>query len=56
MRSVTERVSALALNRSHVGSNVMMIQLQKQLADRSNAVTELEARFLQLQGVRRYLL
>ncbi|XP_028287906.1 protein fantom [Parambassis ranga] len=35
--------------RSHVSSNVMMVQLQKQLADRSNAVTELEGRFLQLQ-------
>lgn len=28
-----------------------MIKLQKQLADRSNVVTELEGRFLQLQEV-----
>ncbi|XP_056906990.1 protein fantom isoform X4 [Takifugu flavidus] len=35
--------------RSHVDSNVTLIKLQKQLADRSNTVTEMEARFLQLQ-------
>ncbi|XP_029992976.1 protein fantom isoform X2 [Sphaeramia orbicularis] len=35
--------------RSHVNSNVTMIKLQKQLADRSNAILELEGRFLQLQ-------
>ncbi|XP_071318090.1 protein fantom isoform X2 [Trachinotus anak] len=35
--------------RSHVNNNVTMIKLQKQLSDRSNAVTELEGRFLQLQ-------
>uniref|UniRef100_A0A3B5BLV1 RPGRIP1 like n=1 Tax=Stegastes partitus TaxID=144197 RepID=A0A3B5BLV1_9TELE len=35
--------------RSHVSSNVTMIKLQKQLADRSNTVAELEGRFLQLQ-------
>lgn len=40
--------------RSHVNSNVTMIKLQKQLADRSNAVTELEGRFLQLQEVRSF--
>lgn len=38
--------------RFHVNSNVTMMKLQKQLADRSNAVTELEGRFLQLQEVR----
>lgn len=38
--------------RSHVNNNVTMIKLQKQLADRSNAVTELQGRFLQLQEVR----
>lgn len=32
-------------------NNVSLIKLQKQLADRSNAVTEMEARFLQLQEV-----
>lgn len=37
--------------RSHVNDNVTMIKLQKQLADRSNVVTELEGRFLQLQEV-----
>ncbi|XP_036962673.1 protein fantom isoform X3 [Acanthopagrus latus] len=41
--------------RSHVNSNVTMIKLQKQLADRSNAVTELEGRFLQLQESQRML-
>ncbi|XP_069580461.1 protein fantom [Brachyistius frenatus] len=35
--------------RSQVNSNVTLIKLQKQLADRSNAVTELEGRFVQLQ-------
>ncbi len=38
--------------RSHVSSNVALIKLQKQLADRSDAVTELEGRFAQLQEVR----
>ena len=38
--------------RSHVNDNTTMIKLQKQLADRSDAVTELEGRFLQLQEVR----
>lgn len=33
-------------------SNVTLIKLQKQLADRSATVTEMEARFLQLQEVR----
>lgn len=37
--------------RSHVDSNVSLIKLQKQLADRAGAVTEMEARFLQLQEV-----
>lgn len=37
--------------RSHVNSNVTTVKLQKQMADRSIAVTELEARFLQLQEV-----
>lgn len=37
--------------RSHVNDNVTMIKVQKQLADRSNSVTELEGRFLQLQEV-----
>ncbi|XP_040894790.1 protein fantom isoform X2 [Toxotes jaculatrix] len=41
--------------RSHVNNNVTMIKLQKQLADRSNAVTELEGRFLQLQESQRTL-
>ncbi|XP_049929961.1 protein fantom [Epinephelus moara] len=41
--------------RSHVNSNVTMIKLQKQLADRSNSVTELEGRFLQLQESQRTL-
>nr|XP_046250662.1 protein fantom isoform X2 [Scatophagus argus] len=41
--------------RSHVNSNVTMIKLQKQLADRSSAVTELEGRFLQLQESQRTL-
>ncbi|XP_067350059.1 protein fantom [Channa argus] len=35
--------------RSHVNSNVMMMKLQKQLADRSSVVTELEGRFQHLQ-------
>ncbi|XP_029283428.1 protein fantom-like, partial [Cottoperca gobio] len=35
--------------RSHVDSNVVLIQLQQQLSDRSVSVTELEGRFLQLQ-------
>ncbi|XP_040927129.1 protein fantom isoform X2 [Betta splendens] len=35
--------------RSHVKGNVTTMRLQKQLADRSTAVTELEARFLQIQ-------
>ncbi|XP_074489420.1 protein fantom [Sebastes fasciatus] len=41
--------------RSHVSSNVTMIKLQKQLSDRSNGVTELEGRFLQLQESQRTL-
>ncbi|XP_039988659.1 protein fantom isoform X2 [Xiphias gladius] len=41
--------------RSHVNNNVTMIKLQKQLADRSCAVTELESRFLQLQESQRTL-
>ncbi|KAM9352398.1 protein fantom [Symphorus nematophorus] len=41
--------------RSHVSGNVTMIKLQKQLADRSNTVTELEGRFLQLQESQRSL-
>ncbi|XP_034443005.1 protein fantom isoform X2 [Hippoglossus hippoglossus] len=41
--------------RSHVNDNTTMIKLQKQLADRSNAVTELEGRFLQLQESQRML-
>ncbi|XP_045892940.1 protein fantom [Micropterus dolomieu] len=41
--------------RSHVNNNVTMIKLQKQLADRSNGVTELEGRFLQLQESQRTL-
>uniref|UniRef100_A0A7N9AS01 RPGRIP1 like n=1 Tax=Mastacembelus armatus TaxID=205130 RepID=A0A7N9AS01_9TELE len=41
--------------RSHVNNNVTMMKLQKQLADRSNAVTELEGRFLQLQESQRTL-
>lgn len=35
-----------------MNSNVTMMKMQKQLTDRSNAVTELEERFLQLQEVR----
>ncbi|CAB1422157.1 unnamed protein product [Pleuronectes platessa] len=41
--------------RSHVNDNTTMIKLQKQLVDRSHAVTELEARFLQLQESQRML-
>ncbi|XP_042267947.1 protein fantom [Thunnus maccoyii] len=41
--------------RSHVNSNMMMIKLQKQLADRSNAIAELEGRFLQIQESQRTL-
>nr|XP_020504543.1 protein fantom [Labrus bergylta] len=41
--------------RSHVSSNVTMIKLQKQLTDRSNTVTELEGRFLQIQESQRTL-
>ncbi|KAI3371040.1 hypothetical protein L3Q82_023522, partial [Scortum barcoo] len=41
--------------RSHVNNNVTMIKLQKHLAERSNAVTELEGRFLQLQESQRTL-
>ncbi|XP_069384848.1 protein fantom [Paralichthys olivaceus] len=41
--------------RSHVNDNMTMIKLQKQLAVRSNAVTELEGRFLQLQESQRML-
>ncbi|XP_068169385.1 protein fantom [Antennarius striatus] len=35
--------------RSHIGSNMTMINLQKQLDDRSKVITELEGRFVQLQ-------
>ncbi|XP_055011929.1 LOW QUALITY PROTEIN: protein fantom-like [Boleophthalmus pectinirostris] len=35
--------------RTHVNSNVNMIKLQKQLAERSNTITELEGMFLLLQ-------
>ncbi|KAM7397361.1 hypothetical protein PAMP_020339 [Pampus punctatissimus] len=41
--------------RSHVNNNVTMIKLQKQLADRSNAITELQGRFLQIQESQRAL-
>uniref|UniRef100_UPI0037E7B87E protein fantom n=1 Tax=Semicossyphus pulcher TaxID=241346 RepID=UPI0037E7B87E len=41
--------------RSQVSSNVTMIKLQKQLTDRSNSVTELEGRFLQIQESQRSL-
>ncbi|MEQ2175020.1 hypothetical protein GOODEAATRI_013844 [Goodea atripinnis] len=37
--------------RSQVNSNMSMIKLQKQLADRSNTVTELESRYRLLQEV-----
>ncbi|XP_060932316.1 protein fantom [Limanda limanda] len=47
--------SLLLSPRSHVNDNTTMIKLQKQLADRSDAVTELEARFLQLQESQRML-
>ncbi|KAM8861872.1 protein fantom [Synchiropus picturatus] len=35
--------------RSHVNTNMSVIKLQQQLAERSNTVTELEARFIHLQ-------
>lgn len=35
--------------RSHVNTNMSVIKLQQQLVERSNTVTELEARFLHLQ-------
>ncbi|XP_061577545.1 protein fantom isoform X2 [Cololabis saira] len=41
--------------KSQVNSNVSMIKLQKQLTDRSNTVTELEGRFLQLQEAQQTL-
>lgn len=41
--------------RSHVSSSVMMIRLQKQLDEKSNAVSELGARFLQLQQAKQSL-
>ncbi|KAM4572392.1 protein fantom isoform 2-T4 [Odontesthes bonariensis] len=41
--------------RSHVNSNVSMIKQQKQLADRSNTLTELGGRFLQLQEAQQTL-
>lgn len=44
--------AAACCPRSQVDSNVTLIKLQKQLADRSNTVTEMEARFLHLQEVR----
>ncbi|XP_047451230.1 protein fantom [Mugil cephalus] len=48
-RLVQARQQQTSNLRSHVNSNVVMIKLQKQLVDRSNAVAELEGRFLQLQ-------
>uniref|UniRef100_UPI003AAC1E6D protein fantom n=1 Tax=Centroberyx gerrardi TaxID=166262 RepID=UPI003AAC1E6D len=39
--------------RSSVNNNVTMIKLQKQLAERANAITVLEGRFLQLQESQR---
>lgn len=44
--------TACFLPRSQVNSNTSMIRLQKQLADRSNSVTELEGRYRLLQEVR----
>ncbi|KAM9755079.1 protein fantom isoform 1-T1 [Menidia menidia] len=41
--------------RSQVGSNVSLIRLQKQLADRSNSLTELEGRFLVLHQAQQTL-
>ncbi|XP_035981500.1 protein fantom [Fundulus heteroclitus] len=41
--------------RSHVSSNTSMIKLQKQLAERSNTVTELEGRYRLLQEAQRTL-
>ncbi|XP_047202690.1 protein fantom isoform X3 [Girardinichthys multiradiatus] len=41
--------------RSQVNSNMSMINLQKQLADRSNTVTELESRYRLLQEAQRTL-
>uniref|UniRef100_A0A8D3BAP8 C2 domain-containing protein n=1 Tax=Scophthalmus maximus TaxID=52904 RepID=A0A8D3BAP8_SCOMX len=41
--------------RSHVSDSVAMIKQQKQLADRSNSVAELQGRFLQLQESQRTL-
>uniref|UniRef100_A0A1A8G3P5 RPGRIP1-like n=1 Tax=Nothobranchius korthausae TaxID=1143690 RepID=A0A1A8G3P5_9TELE len=41
--------------RFQVNSNTSMIRLQKQLADRSNRVTELEGRYVQLQEAQRTL-
>ncbi|XP_068579629.1 protein fantom isoform X2 [Cebidichthys violaceus] len=41
--------------RSHVNGNVSMIKLQKQLSERSDVVSELEGRFLQLQESQRLL-
>ncbi|XP_075939356.1 protein fantom isoform X2 [Anarhichas minor] len=41
--------------RSHVNGNVSMIKLQKQLSERSDMVSELEGRFLQLQESQRLL-
>lgn len=38
--------------RSNIKDNVEMIKLQKQLADKGNAFTVLEGRFLQLQEVK----
>ncbi|XP_056137838.1 protein fantom [Lampris incognitus] len=43
------RQQQTAGQRSTVSSNVTMIRLQKQLAERANALTVLEGRFLQLQ-------
>ncbi|XP_054632622.1 protein fantom isoform X2 [Dunckerocampus dactyliophorus] len=39
--------------RSQINNNVTMIKLQKQLSERSNAIVELQARFLQLQESQR---
>ncbi|XP_037307449.2 protein fantom isoform X2 [Pungitius pungitius] len=41
--------------RTHVSGNMVMIKLQKQLMERTNRVTELEGRFLQLQESQRNL-
>ncbi|XP_034734818.1 protein fantom-like [Etheostoma cragini] len=53
--SVHSNTRVLSSLRSHVDSNVTMIKLQKQLAERASGVTELEGRFLQLQESQRTL-